>query len=65
MEKEKKETKSQYVARHQRENFDRHVVMIRKNDEEMIKKLDSVNASEYIYDLIKKDMEKNNAKQER
>lgn len=64
MEKEKK-VGSKYIYKYQKENFNRHVVMIRKDDEEMIKKLDSVNASEYIYNLIKKDMEKNNAKQKR
>lgn len=62
MEKEKKVPRShtsEYIYNYRQKKYRRYIALIKKEDKEMMKKLDSVDSiNSYIYDLIKKDMEK-------
>ncbi|MDX8417378.1 hypothetical protein [Absicoccus intestinalis] len=61
MEKEKKVPRShtsEYIYNYRQKKYRRYIALIKKEDKEMMKKLDSVDSiNSYIYDLIKKDME--------
>lgn len=52
-----KKNRTAYFYKHQRENYKRIISLVRTDDEDLIKKINSVDSiSEYVYDLIKKDV---------
>ena len=54
---EDKKNRTAYKYKYQRENYKRIVSLIRKDDKELIDKINSVDSiSDYIYSLIKKDV---------
>jgi len=56
---EKKLTRKEYKAKHQKENYERLSLFISKKEKNVIKKLKNVdNKTGYIVGLIKKDIKK-------
>ena len=54
---EDKKNRTAYFYKHQRENYKRIISLIRKDDKELIDKINSVESvSNYVYSLMKKDV---------
>ena len=55
--KEEKKNRNAYLHKYNRDHYKRIVSLVRTDDEELMKKINSVESiSDYVYSLIKKDI---------